>query len=82
MRDAAILHTCHDEWVSGRARVWQGEDDDALSISSRLRDVMIGSEDEMESVLSAPLSPAASADHNHNHRSSSPSAVFRHPGGT
>ncbi len=27
-----------------------------LSISSRLRDVMIGSEDEMESVLSGPLS--------------------------
>ena len=26
-----------------------------LSISSRLRDVMIGSEDEMESVLSGPL---------------------------
>ncbi|CAL8462573.1 g2106 [Coccomyxa elongata] len=31
------------------------EDDDVLSISSRLRDVMIGSEDEMESVLSGPL---------------------------
>jgi len=27
-----------------------------MSISSRLRDVMIGSEDEMESVLSGPLS--------------------------
>ena len=54
----------------------QGEDDDALSISSRLRDVMIGSEDEMESVLSAPMSPA-SADH---HRApSSPALGFRHP---
>jgi len=33
----------------------QAEDDDVLSISSRLRDVMIGSEDEMESVMSGPL---------------------------
>ncbi|KAK9906713.1 hypothetical protein WJX75_006615 [Coccomyxa subellipsoidea] len=32
------------------------EDDEVLSISSRLRDVMIGSEDEMESVMSGPLS--------------------------
>ena len=34
----------------------QGMEEDAMSISSRLRDVMIGSEDEMESVLSGPLS--------------------------
>ena len=34
----------------------QAEDDEVLSISSRLRDVMIGSEDEMESVMSGPLS--------------------------
>jgi hypothetical protein len=34
----------------------QADDDDMMSISSRLRDVMIGSEDEMESVMSGPLS--------------------------
>ena len=32
------------------------EEDDAMSISRRLRDVMIASEDEMESVMSGPLS--------------------------
>ncbi len=37
-------------------RCTQGMEEDAMSISSRLRDVMIGSEDEMESVLSGPLS--------------------------
>ena len=55
--------------------LYQGEDDDAMSISSRLRDVMIGSEDEMESVLSAPLSPAASVDR--HRRAPSPMAGFR-----
>lgn len=51
----AGYETAHgDNW-----EMWdylQAEDDDVLSISSRLRDVMIGSEDEMESVMSGPLS--------------------------
>ncbi|EIE23945.1 hypothetical protein COCSUDRAFT_65658 [Coccomyxa subellipsoidea C-169] len=43
------------------------EDDDVLSISSRLRDVMIGSEDEMESVMSGPLSDDGHDDGHAHH---------------
>lgn len=38
-----------------------------LSISSRLRDVMIGSEDEMESVMSGPLSDDGHDDGHAHH---------------